>query len=239
MPQRRSPVAKRTPVERLRLARHLAQDLESHPLVASKVGITLTLSFGQQGGEISVSGPDENQLKSLLLDLGPFVRDNEDTHLPAVMTLAVRHLDDPELVHAIESAQHHYRTSIDALRLNVDGQEISGKNAADLWMNAAYFHRDPEKAAELASHGEMGKPLVRHQFLDYIIEMTTMAIWVGSVIAEAEKRGVIRTDPATPAPAHPHPRRGDIAADLGGVSVPPLQLLEFPQPVQGPAGRQG
>jgi len=204
MPQRRPTTPKRSPVERLLLARTLAEGLERHPLVAGMIGITLTVKFDQQGGEVTLKEPDEYLLKSFILDLGPFVRQNEDAYLPAVMNLAVRHIDDPTLVHAIESAQHHYRTSLDQVALEVDGQTLTGKKAADLWINAAYFHRDPEKAAILASHGEWASPLVRHKFLDYMIEMVKMAIWVGSVVAEAERRDALRDDPVEPPLSHPH-----------------------------------
>jgi hypothetical protein len=192
---------------RLLLARELAEALEQNPLVAGRVGLNLTLHFGQDGGEITLTQPYEGPLKALLLDVGPFIRSDEDAYLPAVMTLAVRHFDDPELVHAIESAQHYHRTSLDSIHLNVNGQLITGEKATYLWMNSAYFHRDLQKAAVLASHGEMAAPLVRHQFLTYLIEMIQLAIWVGSVIAKADERGVIRDQPVEPALAHPHSRQ--------------------------------
>ena len=165
MPRRRQLKPTRTPVERLLLARSLGEALERNPLVAGRVGLNLTMHFGQEGGDITLTQPDESLLKALLLDVGPFIRSNEDAYLPGVMTLAVRHIDDPALVHAIESAQHYHRTSLDSIHLVVNDELITGEKAANLWMNSAYFHRDPEKAAVLASHGEMPAPLVRHQFL--------------------------------------------------------------------------
>lgn len=190
---------------RFRLAADAGDKVAAHPLFATKTAVSITLTA--KGGIVSadLKLPDEERLESLLLRMRPFLLDTEDAYLPRIMNLATRHLDDAELVHAIESGQVAYKEyrRQGMAKLMVNRQVITAERAARLWLYAAYYHRDLEKERWLGSADEILRAMLKHSFVTFIMNAANIAIWTASVLREAERRGVIREDPVIPATAHP------------------------------------
>jgi hypothetical protein len=198
--------AKRTPSQRLHLYAGIARRLERHPLITAGVGIGLELKY--ESGELSttIKEPEDHLFRSLVLDLRPLLMKGDDAFLSGIFDLACSHLDDPELVHAVESARAGWDvvTASTELRLSVNGSLVTPGAAADLWLNSDYFHHDADKDAAIRALSVPATGLVRYWFIDFMIELTKVAIWTGSVIEEAERRGVIRDASVAMVVAHPH-----------------------------------
>ena len=202
--------------ERFRLVASTADELGRHPLVAGRVGLKLEVRLDASGLTSTLREPDPTLLRSLLPTVRKFLLAGDDHQLTGVHNLAIRHIDDPELVHAIESAKYGYRLQRDGLGLQVhiDGSRMTAERAADLWINGVYLHSDADKERELRSLTGIAPNLVRHAFLDFVFELTKNAIWTGSVLAAALDRRVVLADPVAVARVHPHARNpGAVLAD--------------------------
>jgi hypothetical protein len=221
--------ARRTVEERFRLVATLADKLGNHPLVVAREGIRLEVEFDSSGVSTKLTEPDEHLLRSLLVEVRPFLLLRDDCNLAAIHDLAIHHLDDPELVHAIESVEAAYASNRGALgfNLNINGTDLRPETAADLWINGVYFHTDVEKERELAAYVEPASAMVRYFFIDFVIEATKRIVWTGSVLQEAVNRVVIRDEPVEFAPAHPHVAASSPSGPPGAHAPPsrPLAIL--------------
>jgi hypothetical protein len=199
-------MAKRTIEERFRLVAETTDDLGRHPIVARRARTTLEVKFDSAGLRASVTEPDPVLLRSLLPTVRKFLMDGDDHHLPEVHNLALRHIDDPELVHAIESVKEGYKRERRGLglQLQIDGARVTPEHAADLWINGVYLHSDVDKERELNSLTGIAPALVRNAFLEFVFALTSIAIFTGSVLAEALRRGAVRNEVVQMADRHPH-----------------------------------
>ena len=141
--------------DRILLVARLADELQTHPIYASPTKSSVTITF--EGGRLTTATDesDEHLLKSLFVRLRPFLLGDDD--------VAIRHINDPQLVHAIELGKNGYRQARRSFGLQhiVNGREITPERAADLYLNGVMFHHDAEKEAELAEQVEVAAVLTR------------------------------------------------------------------------------
>jgi hypothetical protein len=191
--------------ERLLLLGRIGDQIATHPMVTSGQESGLTITFDAGGLRTESREPDEQLLHSLMLLLRPCLLNDDDAHLSTVLNLAIRHIDDPWRVHAIESAKYAYRQIRRSLgvRLVLNETEMTPERAADLWMNGVFFHHDAEKEAELMSHTTLASAMVRYLFLDFMHAVARVVVYTGNVIRQADSQGLIRDNPLPPAVAHP------------------------------------
>lgn len=71
------------------------------------------------------------------------------------------------------------------MALNLNGRDYTPEKITDLFINGWYFHSDEAKAVELHELTAGAEPVSRHIFLDYLLEATSHATYVGSVVREA------------------------------------------------------
>ena len=99
---------------------------------------------------------------------------------------------------------------------------MTPEHAADLWINGVYPHSDVDKERELNSLTGIAPALVRIAFLEFVFSLTSIAIFTGSVLAEALRRGVVREDAVPMSDRHPHA----IKEEDGGAASP-VQALHL------------
>ena len=210
---------RRSVEQRFRLVADTADALNRHPMVVGKAGIQLQIKFDAAGVSVTRTEPDEMLLTSILPTLRKFLLERDDHQLTGVHKLAIRHIEDPELVHAIESAKVAYQRERDGfgVKININGKDVTPEYAADLWINGVYLHSNLKEEEELRSLTGVAPHVVRYFFLDFMVELTKNAIWTGSVLREALDRGVVREGAIERARAHPHgPRQDAVAPAIGG-----------------------
>jgi len=200
--------SKRTIQERLDLFCRRAVEIDNHPFFVGRVQVGMIVRAGGGPMTVDVNEPDDTVLTSLLLKLRPFLLQEEDAYLPRILNLATRTIDDPELVHAIESGRHGYDQAIASsdLRIVIDGHERTPKAAAELYLYSKYHHSHLHREVELGEIVGPSASLVRYQFLEYVAQIAKVISWTSSVLATARDRSVLRTArlPEDLYGAHPH-----------------------------------
>ncbi len=99
---------------------------------------------------------------------------------------------------------------------------MTPQRAADLWINGVYLHSDVDKERELTSLTGIAPALVRNAFLEFVFAVTSIAIFTGSVLAEALQRGVVRSDVVQMTNRHPHTLQ-----DASAVASPPAVGIDL------------
>lgn len=196
----------RTIAERIELFVRRATELEAHPALAQPTSIGFTLQVGAGPATATVTEPDDTALSSLLLKLRPFLLQDEDAYLPEILNLARRLVDDPELVHAIESGRHGYeQASVGSMfKVAIGGREMTPKAAAELYLYSTYYHSHRDLEEQLNAITGPAASMTRYLLIDYIAEVTKVITWTHSVIAQARSRGLLRAERLPEYPAHPH-----------------------------------
>ena len=199
----------RTVAEKLDLVRRRAEIISRNPLLSGTFRLNVEVNYADGVLAARMDEPDEHQFRSLVLEVRHLLLEKDDAHLLSAYSLARRHLSEPELVHAIESAQWAHKRARRTLgiKLNINGVDLTPEAAADLWFNAELFHSDEDKQRMMQAFDGIGRAMVRYQFMDYIFEVARLGVWVGSVIEEAQRRGAVSQQPVPPATSHPHEAR--------------------------------
>ena len=85
------------------------------------------------------------------------------------------------------------------MALQVNGKTLTPEETADVWINATMFHEDEEKTVvlEQMTPESFAAVLFERGFLDYVIDMTRIILYVGEVIRAAVEEGVIDPGRAT------------------------------------------
>jgi hypothetical protein len=180
-----------TAVDRM-LDRRLVQD--------GSLSINFTLEW-QDGGplQVNVVEPDEEDLRSFLLDFRKFVSKKEALYVDRVHNELYRAVDDPGLRAELDRAKQLWRSARrrGAIHLVVDDDQFAPEQLLDLWINGRYFHDDDAKQRELARL-EAAEPmarLARHAMLDLVIEATKYLRFLRDLIRHAEATGALPSAP--------------------------------------------
>jgi hypothetical protein len=186
-------VSRVTPIEELQLFCYQAEQVRQLKLVRKRWSTSLTLRASRAGGAtFSLTEPDEEELRSLLLALRRFVADSEPTFLNHVYNLCEQHITSDLLREDLRGARQAWKQAQKSLGIawTHNGREVAPAHVADLWINGHYFHSDPDKLRELRALVPAG--LTRYTFLTFIGETVLQVYYLENVIRHALRDGCVR-----------------------------------------------
>lgn len=182
------------PEKQLELFVRRVRELGDLRLVQEKMGYNFSLSFDQVVGlESTLSGPDEEALRSYLLTFRQFISPSEPVFINKIYNLCFEYLDsNNELRDYLLKSRQVWRSALDTgfMGLTFNEQQLSPKEVADLWINGFYFHNDNDKyerLSELLSSPAM--PFVKANFYQLIITATRVIAYLGNFVDQALKQG--------------------------------------------------
>lgn len=122
-----------------------------------------------------------------------FISQSEPVFIGYIHGLCERHFTSEELKNQIRDCRKGWkRTIVQAgIKLEVNGKKIKSERIADLWINGHYFHDDPEKSKELTQYAPPTIFMVRHEFINFVIEATRVILSTGYTIKVALRDGSI------------------------------------------------
>lgn len=136
----------------------LAEELESRKLLEKeKFPIRFNEQFDTTSGTVkwTIEGPDEDLLRSALLDVRNLVADGSKVRLEQVLNILIKNSRGTAFVKEIHAIREDY---LRALSEGPSGMKFMGgpsmepRKILNLLFNAEYFHRDLEKIEELLTH---------------------------------------------------------------------------------------
>ena len=182
--------------ERLDLFVSRSGDIINRRVVRSKsLEVNLHLSFDRAiGMRLDSREPDEEDLRSFLMDFRMFISEKEPVFIPRVRSLIIQGLDASSplrtaLINSKKAWHQQLRTGI--LRVNLNGKQYSPEDVLDLWINGYYFHNDKDKRIVLESLLGPGQVLARQGLLNVTLDGLYYIAYLRNVILTARSQGLI------------------------------------------------
>jgi hypothetical protein len=133
--------------------------------------------------------PDEEDFRSFLLALRPFISKGEAVHIDRIYNLIETNVTHPVLVDAARSSRKTLKaaaTGADFKVNNVDPADI-----AEMFINGRLFHADPTSRAALDALSEDTEKLYLYLLRQYSPEATRQVAVVSNILEKAKADGSI------------------------------------------------
>jgi hypothetical protein len=163
------------------------KELLNTKLLESDKNIKLTIS-GEKGEPIKTEATlfDEEQLRSFLLAFRPFYMEKEAIHFYKVANVVYRYLDTQFVKEQLAKCRKDFGKILDkpAGRLVYNNELLTPHRLIDLWFNAYYFHKDPQKVQEFKRISDGIGTLFPFFFQYSLSELTDCILWLGACVKE-------------------------------------------------------
>jgi hypothetical protein len=152
-------------------------------------GSNVTKQFTQQSIQ-----PDEEDLRSFLLDFRQFISEDEPIYLSRIFNHCYLYLDNNELKNELIKAREEWKRlfiKMGAFQLVIDDQKITGEYILDLFLNGFYFHNDLKKLTELEGYIKNSDILILRMHLLFVLPgLTEIILFVGRVVNHGLQEGL-------------------------------------------------
>jgi hypothetical protein len=139
--------------------------------------------------------PDEENLRSYLVDFRKFTMQREPVFMNRVFGIAYRHITSDEFVHHLTEARQQWKLSMTRgdIAFLVNGRTLAPEDVLDCWINGYYFHDDPAKARKLEALSRV--PLTRFLFIGVLVKATQILIYAANIIKISLREGLVSEVP--------------------------------------------
>src|ERR1051326_6379380 len=169
-----------TPRELLELFVARAEELERSRLLVNGFSPSFSMNWDRMSGvRFESSQPDEEDLRSYLVTFRKFISDREPLYLFKIHNICFQHLVSDKLRNNLIEARQAWQKELKqgGIHLNFNERDIRPEYITNLWINGYYFHDEPEKYRKLKSLLPHENMLVKHIFLDHVIEATRQILY--------------------------------------------------------------
>lgn len=185
------------PTETLRRFVHLADQLQTRKIIEDEELRSSLQIKGELNQPVAMNyhQPDEENLRSYLLDFRKFTMEGEPVFMNWVFGVAYRHITGEHLVQHLTQARRQWKESMirGDIAFLVNGQTLQPERVLDLWINGYYFHEDREKARKLAAFSNV--PLSRWLFINVLVRATQLLLYSAHLIKIALRDGLVSENP--------------------------------------------
>jgi hypothetical protein len=145
--------------------------------------------------QVSHHEPDEEDLRSYLLDFRKFIAEQEPVFLNRVLNVAQRHVTSDEILGGIAGARSAWKDVLQKgdLAYRVNQTPLTPELVLDLWINGWYFHNDASKRRRLDALTRV--PMSRWLFINAVVSATKVILYVGHVVKIALREGLVSATP--------------------------------------------
>lgn len=175
--------------------------LESFLLLVEKIRQLKLFSEGLPSAKISykiasedtyqqkLELPDEELLRSSLLDLRKIFANNKVTNFGLICNLICRKVSDPMIKENIDKIRKAYNNSLkgSAFTIIVDGDKVTPMDALKLWFNGYYFHEDTEKRDKLFKEYANFEDEIKLQFFYAVRMLANFAFHLSQIVKQVIK----------------------------------------------------
>lgn len=182
-----------SPRETLELFVARAEELQHSRLLANDFSPSFSMNWDRVSGlRFHSNEPDEEDLRSYLITFRKFIAQREPLYLFKIYNICLQYLLSDKMRDNLLEARAAWTKQLrdGGFRLNFNDRNISPEYITDLWINGYYFHDEPEKYRKLKSLLPHENMLVRHVFLDHLLEATRQIAYLTFVIKVAMRDGL-------------------------------------------------
>jgi hypothetical protein len=181
------------PTETLRRFVDRAEELQTRQIIQDDDLRSSLQIKGEMNQPVAMSHhePNEENLRSYLMDFRKFTLKHEPVFINRVLNLAHRHITGEVLVRNLADARRGWKESMTHgdIAFLVNNERLEPEHVLDLWINGYYFHDDLEKARKLEALSRV--PLSRWLFINVLVKATQILIYVAHHIKIALREGLI------------------------------------------------
>ncbi len=149
------------------------------------VGFQLNFEVGKPL-EQKVTGFDEEDLRSMLLDLRKFTLrgDKDGVYIPNICDLLITNTSNQDTISSVQKCKDFYDKLMNepAIKMIIDSQTETGKDVLDKWLYGHYFHEE-ERRQDLK---DLGVGVQIHK-ANFVIAVTDL-IRLSTVLTDYAKR---------------------------------------------------
>lgn len=184
-----------SPRETLELFVARAEELQHSRLLVNGFSPSLSMNWDRVSGlRFENNDPEEEDLRSYLITFRKFIAPGEPLYLFKIYNICLQYLLGDKLRDNLVEARLAWKKQLrnGGFRLIFNDRDINPEYIANLWINGFYFHDEPEKYRKLKSLLPHESMLVRHVFLDHVLEATRQIAYLTFVIKVALRDGLFK-----------------------------------------------
>jgi hypothetical protein len=171
-----------TDKERIKKFISVVEKLKSSTFLknAKTLRYELNFSVGQPITQ-KVSGFDEDQFRSMLMDLRKLTLPQDKIELVQICDLIIQNTTRPDIISNITACKDIYRQLMDdpMAKMIINGQAVKSAEIIKLWLYGHYSHEDENKATELKSLG-LATELHKYNFVAVITQLLKLSIIIAN-----------------------------------------------------------
>lgn len=195
MGRRKKSLAAYSERSQLELFLFRTDQLQNTRLIKSGFKPSFSMSYDRMTCvQFSSKTPDDDDLRSFLTILRQFISQEEPIYLFKIYNLCQQKLLNDNLKHNLVKAREIWQGELKrgGISLIFNGRPVTPERITDLWINGFYFHNDIDKINTLRRLLPHENMLVRHIFLNHLVEATRNILYVAFIINVAFHEGYFK-----------------------------------------------
>lgn len=180
--------------EQLELFVYRVDELRNTRLLKNGFNPSFSMNWHHLNGmRFQTRVPDDEDLRSYLLTFRQFISNDEPVYLFKIYNLCHQHITSDRLKTDLIESRKSWVKELQqgGIHLNYNGRQFTPEELTRLWINGFYFHSDYEMLRLLKGLLPHEHMLVKHIFLNHLIEATKRVLFVGNLIRFALKEGFV------------------------------------------------
>ncbi len=144
-----------------------------------KVGYQLNFEAGQPLKQ-ETTGFDEEDLRSMLLDLRKFTLKKDGVYLPDICDLLIANTTDQKIINNLQKCKDIYASLMKepTIKMIINSKSETGEDVIKKWLYGYYFH-EKQHAKDLDNLG-VGQTLHKTNFVIAITNLITLSAYVAN-----------------------------------------------------------
>lgn len=125
-----------------------------------------------------ISGFDEEDLRSMLIDLRKFTLAKDGVRLIDICDLLIANTSDQEIITNVEKCKNVYNSLMaePKIKMTINGASETGLDIMKKWLYGCYFH-EKQHSKDLVNLG-IAQPLHKTNFVNFAIDLISLAMTV-------------------------------------------------------------
>lgn len=171
-----------------------AEELRRARLFSGRFTLHYSINYDRlRGAAVSLSQPDEEDLRSCLLTLRQFLMDDEPIHLGRFHNQLELHLTGGPAREALRAAHEAWRHAAryGPIEWLINERRVEPECVARLYINGYYFHNDPDESQLLGSLQGHDWHLTRWHFMNFVADTTAYVLTVANIVRCSRQDGAL------------------------------------------------
>ncbi|GEM_PF-3661947 len=169
----------------IRLFLKRANELRERRVIKDKFpGFSLSFKHENEELKFEENFPDEEDFRSLLLDLRTFVLNDEPNSFYHICNILYKKSNDEQFKEGVSLVRSKFRQALDqsSMIFKCNGVELNPEDILNYWLNGHYFHSDPEKEKQFKQM-ENVMPFLKYLLLFTVFHLIKCIIALSDILS--------------------------------------------------------